>query len=385
MGNSMIQYILPFLCIVPPLIYGVASLYCGMRFFRTAETGGAFHPPVTIIKPVKGEDCESYKNFASFCCQDYPVYQIIFAVAAADDPAIPIIGRLMKEFPAVDLELVVDGRTYGPNYKVANLINAYPKAKHEVIIICDSDIRVSPRYLREVTAHFRDEEVGLVTSLYRSPRVRNVPTALEAMGFTAEMISNVLVALHLEGLTFALGASIAIRRRALEKIGGFMALVDYLADDYQLGNMIHRAGYKLVLSAHFVESVMQRESLRSVLSRQLRWARTMRASRTAGYLASGFTQPAPAALLALTVSGFSAPGWDAVLILVVARFFCATIFSRAYVRDDIFPRFLWLLPLRDMLASMVWMLSFLGNRVVWRSRVFRVLPGGKIRDIGVAY
>lgn len=377
--------LLPYVFIAPPLFYGLASLYCGRRFFLAADSGGTFHPPVSIIKPVKGEDCESYDNFASFCRQDYPVYQIIFAVAAADDPAVPIIRRLMNEFPAVDLELVVDGRIYGPNYKVSNLINAYPKAKHDIIIICDSDIRVRSHYLREVTKHFRDENVGLVSSLYRSPRVRNAATAIEAMGFTAEMISNVMVALHLEGLTFALGASMAVRRRALEKIGGFRALVDYLADDYHLGNMIHRAGFKLVLSAYFVESVMQRESLCSVLSRQLRWARTIRASRSAGYFASGITQPAPAGMLALVASGFSAPGWYAVLILAIVRLFCATIFSRAYVKDNIFPRFLWLLPLRDLLASTIWMLSFLGDRVVWRSRAFEVMPGGKIRDIGAAY
>ncbi len=378
----MYRTLLPFLCIAPPLVYGFATLYCARQFFRAAVEKSACKPPVTIIKPVKGEDGESFENFASFCRQDYPVYQIVFAVASPEDPAVPVISRLMAAVPGVDLELVVDSRTYGPNHKVSNLINAYPKAKHDVLIICDSDIRVDPCYLHEVAALFADGDVGLVTSLYRSPRVHTIATALESMGFAADMIPNVMVAVRLEGLTFALGASMAVRRSALEKIGGFPALADYLADDYQLGNLVHRAGFRLALSPHYVESVMRREGLRDILSRQLRWARTMRASRAAGYFASIITQPAPAAVLALLVSGFSLTGWFAALFLGAARLSCATVFSRVFVGDGMFPRYLWLLPLRDLLASAVWLLSFLGNRVVWRTRVFKVLPGGKIREVG---
>ena len=377
----MLRSILPFFLIAPPFCYGLATVASARRFFgrRPAESGHL--PPVTILKPVKGVDADSFENFASFCRQEYPSWQLIFAAASADDPAIPVIRRLMREFPALDIELVIDDRTYGPNYKVCNLINAYPRAKHDIIIVCDSDIRVGPRYLREVAVPFIDPAVGLVTSLYRSPGVRNIPTALEAMGFTTEMIPNVMAALFLEGLSFALGASMAVRREALEKIGGFGALVDYLADDYQLGNMVHRAGFRLELSGYFIESVMKREPLSGILSRQLRWARTMRASRPLGYFASGVTQPVPAALLALVASGFSAAGWTAFMLLGFSRLFCGLVFSRVFVQDGLFPRYLWLLPFRDLLAFATWALSFLGNRVVWRSHVFRVLSGGKIREV----
>jgi ceramide glucosyltransferase len=339
-------------------------------------------PPVTILKPVKGMDAASFENFASFCRQDYPLFQIVFAAASAEDPAIPVIRQLIAAFPSVDIDLVVDGRIHGPNYKVCNLINAWSMAKHDIIIVCDSDIRVGPRYLREVAGLFRDSSVGLVTSLYRSSRVMNLPTALEALGFTSEMVPNVMVAVCLEGLTFALGASMAVRREALARIGGFEALADYLADDYQLGNMVHRAGYRLELSGYFVESVMKRERLSGILSRQLRWARTMRASRPLGYFASGITQPVPAAVLALLASGFSPAGWSAVALLGLSRLCCGTIFSRVFIHDGLLPRYLWLLPLRDLLSFATWALSFLGNRVVWRSHVFRVLPGGKIHDMG---
>ena len=377
----MFHEILPFVIIAPPLIYALISIFCARDFFSRSTDAGSHLPPITILKPVKGLDAESFANFASFCSQDYPLYQIVFAVASTDDPVIPVIRELIGRFPDVDIELVLDDRIYGANYKVCNLINAFPKAKHDILIICDSDIRVDPLYLRQASAPFADPVVGLVTSLYRSTEIRGLATVLEAMGFTTEMVPNVMVALKLEGLSFALGASMAVRREALEKIGGFPALVDYLADDYQLGHMVYRAGYRLALSGHFVESVMKRESLKGILSRQLRWARTMRASRPGGYFASGITQPVPLGLFALIVSGLSTAGWCAVLLLIFVRTVCAILFSRCYVRDAVLPRYLWLLPVRDILSCVTWALSFLGNRVVWRGSVFRILPGGKIVEV----
>ncbi len=377
----MFHDILPFIIISPPLFYGLFSLYCARDFFSRSLRVDCSFPPVTILKPVKGLEAESFANFASFCRQDYPQFQIVFAVASRNDPVIQVVRNLIIQFPEVDMELVIDDRIYGANYKVCNLINAFHKAKYDILIVCDSDILVDPPYLKQVTAPFADPAVGLVTSLYRSTKIRGFATALEAMGVSSEMVPNVMVALKLEGLSFALGASMAVRREALVKIGGFHALVDYLADDYQLGHMVHHAGYKLLLSGHYVESVMKRESLKGILSRQLRWARTMRASRPGGFFASGITQPVPLALFALIASGLSAAGWWAVLLLFSVRIVCAFTFSRFYVRDNILPRYLWLLPFRDILSCMTWALSFLGNRVVWRGSVFRILPGGKIVEV----
>jgi ceramide glucosyltransferase len=377
----MIRQILPYLIIAPPLAYGLIALFCARVFFSRVKTASDHTPPVTIIKPVKGMDAESYENFASFCRQDYPRFQIIFAATSPTDPAIPVIERLRADFPALDIDLVVDGRIYGPNYKVCNLINAFPLAKHGIIIVCDSDIRVEERYLREVCAPFADPGVGLVTSLYRSSTIHGTASAIEAMGFTAEMVPNVMVALRLEGLSFALGASMAVRTEALEKIGGFPALVDYLADDYQLGNKVHRAGWQLALSDYFVESVMHRECISNILSRQLRWARTMRVSRPGGYFASGLTQPFPAALLALLVSGFTNAGIMAALLLYAVRCLTTLVFSLRYLRDGVFPRWLWLLPLRDLFAFATWVLAFTGQKVRWRGHLFRLLPGGKIVEL----
>lgn len=400
----MLRSLLPFLCVLPSLAYSLVSLLCALKFFNSAgcrgqgtgkekksiDTVDVFSPlspllsrlNVSILKPVKGMDSDSYGNFASFCRQRYGgKIQLIFAAASPDDPVIPVIRRLMADFAEHDIALVINPTIHGPNYKVSNLINAFPQAKHEIIIVCDSDISVTPDYLRSVATHFDNPHVGLVTSLYRTSSVHGIATALEATGFTAEMIPNVLVALQLEGLSFALGASMAVRREALESIGGFTALVDYLADDYQLGNKIHLAGWRLALDSCFVESMVKAEGLGTVLSRQLRWARTMRVSRPGGYLASGITLPFPATLLAIFAATSPTSGLAAVLLLYAVRLTVGTLFSRLFVRDGLFPRWLWLLPLRDTLAFFTWVLSFLGNRVTWRGSRFILKAGGKIEEI----
>ncbi len=378
----MIRTILPFIITLPPIIYSLIVLWSGWSWFGRRRKTVDFAPAVTILKPVKGVDADSLANFASFCCQEYRApWQLIFACASQADPVIPVIRELQALYPGNDIDIVVDERIYGPNYKVCNLLNAFPKAKHEIIIVCDSDIRVGPDYLREVCAPFADPQVGLVTSLYRSSSFTGFACAIEAMGFTTEMVPNVIVAQRLEGLSFALGASMAVRRQALADIGGFAALVDYLADDYQLGNKVHLAGWRILLSDEFVESVMHRENLATVLSRQLRWARTMRVSRPGGYFASGITQAFPFALLALLVSGFSEAGMVAAANLYLVRCSVALVYSRTFLKDEVFPRCFPLLPLRDFFAFATWGLAFLGSRVSWRGHRYRLLPGGKMEEI----
>ncbi|GFE59940.1 bacteriohopanetetrol glucosamine biosynthesis glycosyltransferase HpnI [Geobacter sp. AOG2] len=378
----MLRALLPFIVVLPSLAYSLISLACARRFFAATPPRSPEAPAITILKPVKGMDAGSYENFASFCRQEYagPV-QLLFAAASADDPVIPVIRRLMEEFGDDRVSLVVNPAIHGPNYKVSNLINAFPQARHDIVIVCDSDIRVPADYLKNVTAHFSDPQVGLVTSLYRTSSAPTMATAIEALGFTSEMIPNVLVALHLEGLSFALGASMAVRREALAAIGGFEALVDYLADDYQLGNKVHRAGWRIALDGTFVESMLKAEEVLPVLARQLRWARTMRVSRPGGYLASGITLPFPALLLAAFLAPSPAPALAAIALLYGVRLAVTTAFSRRFVRDRLLPAWLWLIPVRDMLAFFTWALSFLGNRVEWRGSRFRLRPGGKIEEL----
>jgi ceramide glucosyltransferase len=380
----MLQNLLPFMVVLPALTYSLISLGCAAKYFKkhAHPTAHSSHPGVSLLKPVKGMDDNSYANFASFCSQRYAgKLQLVFAAASPDDAVIPVIRQLMDDFPDHDISLVVNPALHGLNHKVSNLINAFPQARHDIIIICDSDIKVAPEYLQSVVAHFDEPQVGLVTSLYRTSNVHGIATALEALGFTSEMIPNVLVARQLEGLTFALGASMAVRREALVNIGGFESLAEYLADDYQLGNKIHLAGWLLALDDCFVESVIKAENLMTVLSRQLRWARTMRVSRPGGYLASGVTLPFPAALLATVLAPSPAAGVAVIALLYGIRLSVCTLLSRRFVRDGLLPRWLWLLPLRDMLAFFTWALSFLGNRVDWRGSRFVLKPGGKIEEL----
>lgn len=379
----MLSKILPFLAILPATFYSLLSLWSARCFFRYAPppAGPALQLPVTILKPVKGMDEGSFENFASFCRQQYqaPV-QLLFAVASADDPVVPVIRKLITDFPEQDISLHIDASLHGPNHKISNLINAFPLARHDLIIICDSDIRVSPGFLASITRHFEDPDIGLVSSPYRTSSIHGYATAIEALGFSTEMIPNVMTANRLEGISFALGAAMAFRRRALVEIGGLQALVNYLADDYQLGNRIFKAGWQLRLDNLFVESMLKAETLGSILSRQLRWARTMRVSRPGGYLASGITLPGLAVVSAL-LTGTPASALSAIGILYAVRGLSATLFSRVYVQDRLLPDWIWLLPFRDMLAFSSWLLSFLGNSISWRGNRFRIGRDGHLTPI----
>jgi ceramide glucosyltransferase len=374
----MTKALLPYLFILPSLAYSLVTLSAVRAFFSREPKVGKTDLPVSIIKPIKGLDVNSHLNLGSFCRQSYPEFQIVFALQSAQDPCLPIIRQLMAGYPKLDMELVINPCVHGSNGKVSNLINAFPFARHDIIVIADSDVRIAADGLARISAHFSDPEVGLVTSLYRGADVHSTATAIEALGFTVEMMPNVIVAERLEGLSFALGAFVAVRRKALEEIGGFSVLADYLADDYQLGNLIHRAGWKVVLSGDFVESVMGKETVAAILSRQLRWCRTMRVSRPLGYFASGVTHPFPAVAASFAVAGFGQTAFAAVLLLYLFRGAILTLFSSSFVKDGLLPRYLWLLPFRDALSTGTWLAAFTGNRVRWRGEYFIIKTDGKI-------
>lgn len=382
----MYRNLLPYLALVPATAYALLTLWCGRSFFsaRTAigtDRPRTAEPALSILKPVKGMDEGSYENFASFCRQQYSgQIQLIFCAAQADDPVIAVIHRLQTDFPHHDISLQINATIHGPNYKISNLINGLDLAKHDLLMICDSDIRVSETFLRSVTSHFCDPTIGLVTSPYRSSQVHGPATAFEALAFSAEMMPNVVTAIRLEGLSFALGAAMTFRKTALHQIGGLHALVDYLADDYQLGNKIHRAGWRLALDRQFVESMLRPETFRSIFSRQLRWSRTMRVSRPGGYLASGITLPGLGVVMAVLLGPMPA-ALTALVLFYLLRLSITTIFSRYYLADKLLPRWAWLLPLRDLLACLTWLGAFTGNLVTWRGHRFRLRADGKLKEL----
>jgi ceramide glucosyltransferase len=336
-----------------------------------------FAPPVTILKPLCGLDRDTYENLTSFCQQNYPTYQIIFAVREADDPCVAIVQKLIRLSPDLDLQLVIDDRDIGANPKVNNLANAVRYAKYDVLVIADSDIRVESDYLRQIVQPLRHPLVGVVTCPYRS-LARNTVARFEALGTATDFHAGVLVAQQLEGLTFALGATIVLRQSVLANIGGFAAIADYLADDYQLGYLPAAAGYQVVLSSYVVEHVIGPSAWWASLRRQIRWARGTRASRPAGYMGLVMTQGTVSSLLLVAIAG-SSLSLVMLGITWAMRLAMGLVVGGGVLGDRTTQGFWWLIPVRDLMSFGVWLAGFWGNQVEWRGQWLDLLPGGKLQ------
>src|SRR5208282_1037201 len=257
-------------------------------------------PPVSIFKPLKGSDPEIWESFCSHCEQEYPQFQLIFGVSDPTDPAIEVVRKLQAKYPNLPIELIVCDRVLGANTKVSNLVQMLPAARHEILLVNDSDIRVPSNYLRKVITPLRDTSVGLVTCLYRGVAGPTLGSRLEALGISTDFVPGVLSARFLEkGLRFGLGSTLAFRRRELEAIGGFETLLDYLADDYELGRRIASTGKKVTLSTATVTTFLPAYTLRQFFRHQLRWSRTIRDARRWGYAGLLFTFGLPWALVTL--------------------------------------------------------------------------------------
>ncbi|MGA9965991.1 MAG: bacteriohopanetetrol glucosamine biosynthesis glycosyltransferase HpnI [Terriglobales bacterium] len=337
--------------------------------------------PVSILKPLRGTDPEMYESFRSHCLQDYPEYEVIFGVSDANDPAIQLVEQLKAEFPQRAIRLMVCPERLGSNIKVSNLAQMVRQARHGYIIVNDSDIRVEPDYLRRVLAPLTDPKVGLVTCLYRGIANATLGSRMESLGISTDFAAGVLVAQTVEnGIRFGLGSTLAFRRRDLQAIGGFEALVDYLADDYQIGSRIAALGLKVKLSDIVVDTFLPRYTLRGFFDHQLRWARTVRDSRFWGYVGLGLTFALPWALLALIFSRGAAWAWALLACTAVMRFAVAIVFGKYVLKDRQAMRSFALIPVRDLVALLVWIVSFAGHRIVWRGDHFN-LQNGKLKRI----
>jgi ceramide glucosyltransferase len=333
-------------------------------------------PPISVLKPLKGTDPEMYESFRSHCLQDYPEYEIIFGVSDAADPAAGIVGQLQQEFPERTIRLVVCQEMLGPNVKVSNLEQMVPASRFQFLIVNDSDIRVESDYLRRVVAPLADGHVGMVTCLYRGVAAATLGSKLEAIGISTDFCPGVLVAQQLErGLHFGLGSTLAFRRADLQRIGGFRGLVDFLADDYELGRRISALPKKVVLSDVIVETHLPAYDLIGFLNHQLRWFRGVRDARYRGYIGLVCTFGVMWALLALIVAGGAAWSWAVLGAVLLLRTAVALVFSRAVFEDEEVVEQLWLVPLRDLIAVGVWIASFTGHTVVWREDRFELKNG----------
>jgi len=337
-------------------------------------------PSVSILKPLKGVDPEIWESFCSHCEQDYPQFQLLFGVSDPADPAIEVVRKLQAKYPNLPIELIVCDRVLGANIKVSNLAQMLPSARHELLLVNDSDIRVPTDYLRKVIAPLADASVGLVTCLYRgvaAPAASpTLGSRLEALGISTDFVPGVLSARFLEkGLHFGLGSTLAFRRRDLETIGGFEALLDYLADDYELGRRIASTGKKVELSAATVVTFLPAYTLRQFFRHQLRWARTIRDARRWGYAGLLFTFGLPWALVTLLAARGAEWAWALLTMTFAVRMAVGFVAAIVLLNDDQFFRHILLLPLRDLIAPLVWAASFMGNRIHWRGDVFDLKDG----------
>ncbi len=371
--------------------YYLLALWSARAFGRAARHPlPVFEAPVSLLKPVKGLDPEMYASFASHCRQDYGAdYELIFGVTSMGDPAVAAVEQLQREFPERSIRLVECPEMLGTNGKVSNLVQMLRAARYDYLLINDSDILVSPRYLRNIVSAFqpglgRKRAVGLVTAPYRgkahgtsgSASSGTLGSKMEALGIATDFIAGVLTARKLEGgIRFGLGSTLAFSREALDKIGGLLPLVDYLADDYECGARVYAAGYDVALSTEVVETFVPAYTFPQFLAHQIRWSRSTRDSRKWGYTGLLFTFGLPWACLNVIANGFSLPSMALFVLTLVARVALALAVGVGIVGDGQVLRDIWLLLPRDLVALGIWVWSFAGDTVVWRGHRFSLKDG----------
>lgn len=414
------------LCLIAYIVYAGLSVWAARQWHRVRRPiDPDWMPSVTILKPVSGFDAYAYDNFASFCRLDYPCdrLQLIFGVLDPHDPALSLVRQLQQDFPEHDICIVAPPEIQAPrghNLKVCNLLSMLPAAKHDVLVLCDSDMRVMPDYLRKVVAPFQRNTssqnsdmlnsarrnsvqqsltrannppaigpmpalpnipVGLVTCPYRGFLPESLPAKLEALGIGADFIPSTLVSRAVEGVGFAFGSTIAIPRHVLDEIGGFEAILDELADDFRLGNSVKQAGYEVVLSNYVVDDVLGQERFGPMWARRLRWARTVQACRPVGYTGAFITYGTALSLLFWAAMGCSALGWLVLMGVTLWRIGVSIYIGSAYTRDANVRLYWYLLPLSDLLGSALYIASFFGRHITWRGHRFRLYAGGRIERL----
>ena len=354
------------------MIYGVIACVATSIRIRSARFTPGDPPAVTILKPLCGAEPETYACLRSFCDQAYPRFQIVFGVRDSADPALAVVARLRQEFPRLDLEVAVDCRQHGSNRKVSNLINMLPLARHEYLVMSDSDVRVGRDYLAKIVAPLLDGGVGIVTCPYRGCPRRGLWPLLGSLFINEWFIPSVRVAALGGSRAFAFGATIAMRRQVLDRIGGFRCVADQLADDYRLGELTRRLGLRTVLSEVVVETSVTESDLVALVRHELRWLRTIRALRPAGYCFCFVTFTMPVAALGVLLAWGAAPAAAICVVTVSAR-----LMLHASMRQAGSSRLQILaLPARDLLSLGLWLWSFFTRRVQWREELYRVTRDG---------
>jgi ceramide glucosyltransferase len=367
--------------------YALFAIWAARDFARRPRPSPAQCPPVTILKPLHGAEPDLYANLASFCRQDYPApVQIVFGLADPADAAAAVVRKLIADFPDCDLELVINARRHGANAKVSNLINMQPTARHEIIVIADSDIAVPPDHLANVVANLGEPGVGLVTCLYRGLGATGIWSRLAAAGIDYHFLPNVLVGLKLGLATPCFGSTIALTRATLAKLGGLQLVADQLADDYALGMAARHAGLQVAIAPFIVTHVCAEQSLRELLLHDIRWARTIRAVDPFGFAGLAVTYAVPFAVIGFLLGGLTPAAW-VVAAALACRFALQAELHRLFQLSNgwsIFQGHFWLGPIRDVLSFVVFVASFCGRGVEWRGRRYGVRADSTLARYGEA-
>ena len=360
--------------VVGSLVYCALTILAAVRYrtVRPPELRGA--APISVLKPLAGLDDGLEANLRTFFEQSYPRFEILFAVRSPEDPAIAVVERLRMRYPGVPSRLIVVGEPPYPNAKVYSLDRMLAAAEHDLLVMADSDIRVTPDMLATIAAEFQDERLGLATCPYRAVPGRSFWSTLEAIGLNTEFLGGVLVARMLDGMKFALGPTIALRRQTLERIGGFDAVKDYLAEDFVMGKLAAERGDRVILSSYVIEHAIGAQPFAANMRHRLRWNRSTRRSRPWGYIGQVFTNPLPPALILCAVN----PEWWPVLaVTALFRGAAGWAVAEHVLRDPLTRRLWWLTPLQDIASFLVWMAGFFGNTIVWRGRKYHLLRDGR--------
>jgi ceramide glucosyltransferase len=344
-----------------------------------------FTPPLTLLKPLHGAEPGLAAHLATFFEQDYPQYEILFCARSADDAGLKTAQRVAANYPQIPVKFLSTGGE--PDYinaKVASLEKMEAVASYKILVISDSDVRVTPDYLRAVALPFADERVGAMCCPYRGVAVEGGLWArLEAVGMSVEMTSGVLVARAMEGMQIVLGPTMAFRRDVIRRMGGFKVTADYCADDFVLGNETFKLGETVVLSHHAIDHMVINSSFWSSLKHQVRWMKSTRFSRPKGHFGTALTFSLPFGLLAWAAAAWLGHPWWGLALFgwsVATRLALSLAVGRLVVGDGSWFGLLALYPVRDLMGFGFWAASYVGSRILWRGRVFELLPGGKMRN-----
>jgi len=356
-----------------PFVYYVIAIIAALRFFSILPPAPSdFLPPVSILKPIRGLDRETYENYASFCGQEYPEFEVLFCVSDNEDPAVSVIERLIRDFPKRSIRLLTGSEPLGVSDKVNKLCRMVRESRYDVVVVSDSDVRVQPDFLRTITAPFRDPKVGGVTCLYRGLTDGSLSADLEALGNSTDFSPGVLTAWLFGDLDFMLGAVMATTKDRLAEIDGFESIVNHFCDDYELGNRIAARGHRIELSRIPVAVVYPAETLGDAFRHQLRWNLSIRYSRPWGHFGLLFAQCLPWAIFAAAIAPSAGSGIAYLAAYAVLRLSVAWIVGIWGMQDNLPWRKAWLLPLRDLFAFVVWLASYFPQRIHWRDQEFYV-------------